>query len=61
MLKPGCWTDKPKPHPWHAEIADMACGYDHKLTDQTCAGCWRSRPEQPHEQIPSAPGLETGR
>ena len=40
----GCWTEGPRPHPGHAEIADMACGYDHKLTDPACAGCWLSRP-----------------
>jgi hypothetical protein len=57
----GCWTDQPRPHPWHADITDMACGYDHKLTDSACLHCHRQRPDQPHEQIPAAPGLEPGR
>ena len=56
----GCWTGGPKKHPWHSDITDMACGYDHKLTDPQCLHCHRQRDEQPHEQIPSAPGLETG-
>ena len=52
----GCWSDGPRPHPWHIEITDMACGYDHKMTDTGCSGCWRQRNESPIDQIPDARG-----
>lgn len=52
----GCWSDGPRPHPWHAAIQDRACGYDHRLTDLGCSGCWRQREESPIDQIPDARG-----
>jgi hypothetical protein len=52
----GCWTEGPKPHPWHGNIIDMACGYDHRMTEHRCAGCWRQRVEAPIDQIPDGRG-----
>ena len=28
-------------HPFIAEITDVACGYDDRLTDERCGGCYR--------------------
>ena len=56
MDRLGCWTDQPRPHPWHKAITDLACGYDDRMTYPGCYNCWRQRAESPLDQIPDGRG-----
>lgn len=47
----GCWTPDPQTHPWLDDVLDVACGYDLRLADMRCAGCWRSRAESATDQL----------
>lgn len=47
----GCWKSGPVNHPFIPQIADVACGFDDRLTDPRCAGCHRQRPEAPRDQL----------
>ena len=51
MTLHGCWTSTPRPHPWHPEIRDVACGFDERLTSLKCTGCHRARAESPRQQL----------
>ena len=50
MNRHACHTEKPIPHPWE-DIKDMACGYQHRLTDLYCRHCHRSREQGPEDQL----------
>jgi hypothetical protein len=49
-MRNDCNTDKPQKHPWHP-IADVACGYDERMTAAGCSGCHRQREESALEQL----------
>jgi hypothetical protein len=53
----GCWTPERKTHPWYPDVVDVACGYDLRLADRRCAGCWRCRAESPTDQLRARQGL----
>lgn len=46
----GCWSSEAVPHPWE-DIADVACGYDYRLTSPRCTGCHRAREESTLDQL----------
>jgi hypothetical protein len=51
----GCYRHGPLPHPW-LPIADVACGFDERLTDRRCQGCHRARADSPPEQLDALNG-----
>lgn len=55
--RPGCWRAVPLPHPWHPSIPDCACGFDLRLHDPRCRGCFRARPESPRMQLENLQAL----
>ena len=51
LLKYGCHSDMPQAHPWHKEVEDRACGYEHRLRDDRCRDCHRARAEETLDQL----------
>jgi hypothetical protein len=55
----GCNRSGPLAHPWIPSIPDVACGYDCRLFDPRCAGCYRARAESPLDQLKALDARQT--